>query len=60
MKFRAAGWQTAFALEAGTTCLDHGGFGVATREVLLVAFGRRFAPLSSRHVREAAYCRPQR
>jgi len=54
------GGKAAFAFAAGTTYLDHGGFGVATREVLLVAFGRRFAPLSSRHVREAAYCRPQR
>jgi hypothetical protein len=33
------GGKAAFAFEAGTTYLDHGGFGVAPREVLQVAFG---------------------
>ena len=54
------GGKAAFAFAAGTTYLDHEGFGVAPREVLLVAFGRRFATLSLRHGREAAYCRLQR
>ena len=54
-----SGGKAAFAFEAGTTYLDHGGFGVDPREGLQVAFDRRFAPLSSRHGREAAYCRLQ-
>ena len=54
------GGKAAFAFAAGTTYLDHGGFGVATREGLRVDFGRRFAPLWSRHGREATYCRLQR
>ena len=37
------GGKAAFAFEAGTTYLDHGGFGVAPREVLRVAFEMREA-----------------
>src|SRR5277367_3504589 len=37
------GGKAAFAFAAGTTYLDHGGFGVAPREVLRVAFEMREA-----------------
>ena len=53
------GGKAAFAFEAGTTYLDHGGFGVAPREVLRVAFTMREAVEAAPRPFFDQECRPR-
>jgi len=53
------GGKTAFAFGAGTTYLDHGGFGVAPREVLSVAFEMREAVEAAPRPFFDQECRPR-
>ena len=53
------GGKAAFAFAAGTTYLDHGGFGVAPREVLRVAFEMREAVEAAPRPFFDQECRPR-
>jgi isopenicillin-N epimerase len=54
-----AGCETAFAFAAGTTYLDHGGFGVAPLEVLRFSFRMREAVEAAPRPFFDAECRPR-
>jgi hypothetical protein len=53
------GGSAAFAFAAGTIYLDHGGFGVAPREVLRVAFAMREAVEAAPRPFFDQECRPR-